>query len=153
MELQKLVQYDSETGLFKKTGADEWIAGAININGYLYIQINGVRHAAHRLAWAIAHGYWPKAVDHKNAIRIDNRLVNLREATNSQNQANRTVWPLKKNGLPRGVAKTHDGSGFETRIQVRGLQHHLGTYPTPLLAHMAYARAAMYFYGEFMRTE
>lgn len=44
---------------------------------------------AHRLAWLWVHGELPEhEIDHKNQIRSDNRIGNLRSATSKQNKEN-----------------------------------------------------------------
>lgn len=41
--------------------------------------IDGVRYTAHRVAWAMTHGYWPDRLFHINRDKSDNRLRNLSE--------------------------------------------------------------------------
>lgn len=61
----------------------------INYAGYLKVMIDHKTYRAHRLAWLITHGNWPKdQIDHIDRNRRNNRLANLREATQSQNLAN-----------------------------------------------------------------
>ncbi len=92
--LRELLHYDPETGVFT------WIvrrghvpagtvAGLRSDKWYVSITIDGYVHRAHRLAWLYVHGRWPEQkIDHKNGVRSDNRLCNLRDVSslfNSQN--------------------------------------------------------------------
>lgn len=62
--------------------------GSDNGKGYLKVGFNGKYFKVHRIAFALAYGYMPKEIDHKNRDRTDNRLVNLREVTRKQNTRN-----------------------------------------------------------------
>jgi hypothetical protein len=58
-------------------------------SGYVAIRIDGRKFQAHRLAWFYVNGKWPKdQIDHANGVRHDNRIVNLREATQAENSQN-----------------------------------------------------------------
>ena len=64
--------------------------GTRHIYGYRQGSLKGKRYKEHRLIWLYHYGEWPKeCIDHINGIRDDNRIENLREATNQQNQFNR----------------------------------------------------------------
>lgn len=66
------VSYDPDTGNFrwKKTSGRGYageVAGAAHSKGYLYITIRGVPYLAHRLAWYVTHGSFPRQqIDHRN---------------------------------------------------------------------------------------
>jgi len=82
------------------------IAGNTN-NGYRRISIthNGKKAhvAAHRLHWFMVYGEVPDKIDHINRNRLDNRIENLRLASQSQNNRNRTK-SKKATSIYRGVS-------------------------------------------------
>lgn len=58
-------------------------------HGYLRGGLLGINMAAHRVAWVLAHGFWPKnEIDHANGNRSDNRLENLRHVSHQENARN-----------------------------------------------------------------
>ena len=58
--------------------------------GYLRGNIFGTLYRAHRVAWAIHFAEWPASeIDHRDGDRANNKIANLREATRSENLANR----------------------------------------------------------------
>lgn len=109
-------------------------------SGYWDVFVDGQKIMAHRIIWAMHTGAWPVAfIDHINRVRSDNRVCNLREATQSQNSKNRAS--TNQLGL-KGVYPS--GSKFRALIQIN-----LGVFDTAELAHQAYATAAREIHGEF----
>jgi hypothetical protein len=99
-------------------------------------------------------GRWPEPqIDHRNKNMADNRWGNLREATASQNAANKSMLPANKEGAKGVVKVTRFGvAKFEARIRVDGKQIHLGRFDTRQEAHAAYCNAAEKHFGVFART-
>lgn len=148
-QINEWLDYNRETGVFnwKKSRGKRFtagdVAGKLSHQGYLQLTIPWCERVGnHRLAMFIEHGEWPKGdVDHINGNGLDNRIVNLRVATRSQNNQNR--WkksPNKSTGLI-GVSKRSDYDGYDARICVNRKQKCLGTYRTPEEAHKAYLMA------------
>lgn len=85
-------------------------AGSTLKSGYVNITINGVSHYAHRIAWALFNGSFPSDdLDHKNRIRNDNRIKNLKDATAATNNLNQGIRKDNVSGV-KGVrwdAKRH----------------------------------------------
>lgn len=115
-------------------------------DGYIKVGIGGISYRAHRLIWLMEHGEWPKAeIDHKNRVRNDNRLDNLRAANRSQN----TVNSAARRAATRGVAKEHNK--WRARIKVGDRKVHLGMFLTKEEASRAFAEASIQLYGEFAK--
>src|ERR1700731_2752322 len=93
--VNEVLSYDPETGIFRwkvKLSDRSPIgkrSGGHTSSGHWRIRVDGHYYLAHRLAWLLTHGVWPRdEIDHINRVRDDNRLANLREASHSQNHAN-----------------------------------------------------------------
>lgn len=149
--LRELLSYDPTTGLFKwrvnrrggcKAGS---VAGVNDGRGYIKTTIDGRPCRAHRLAWLYVYGEWPAhQIDHINGVRSDNRLANLREATNAQNLQNQRKANSKNKCGLLGVGPF--GDKWRAQISYYGTTKHLGLFETPELAHAVYleAKAAMH---------
>ena len=74
------------------------IAGYLHKTGYLYVGFNLKTYRVHRLIFLLCKGYTPRIIDHINCIRHDNKIENLRQATDAQNQYNTTKRKTNKSG-------------------------------------------------------
>jgi hypothetical protein len=90
-------------------------------------------------------------VDHINGNGLDNRPVNLRLATKSQNTMNRTAPSHNTSGV-KGVYFNKARSKWQAQITVGGKTTALGRFDTLELASAAYAKANANFHGDFGRT-
>ena len=107
--LQHVLHYDPETGIWtwrnpisrsKMRPGD--IAGRITSQGRRQIRIASGFYYSSRLAWLYMTGEWPEdQIDHINRIRDDDRWINLRAASQSQNSYNR-AW-AEESGEWRGI--------------------------------------------------
>ena len=156
--LRNFIYYDLATGDFfwrknhycAKMGQ---LAGHRRKDGYLIITINGRGYRAHRLAWLYVYGEDPKGeIDHVNGDPTDNRIVNLRIATRSQNVANTRKKNYSGNKL-KGVTPTRNGVKYKAQIRINGKNTYLGTYSNEEEAHAAYKAAAEKEFGAFARAE
>lgn len=156
--VRSILDYDPETGIFTwraKTGPHvRYRVGYVAFSRnklQVMIGIRGAKYCGHRLAWLWMTGEWPAdEVDHINGDRFDNRWVNLRAATNSQNSVNkgqpRSSSPFK------GVRFDPRRNYWQARIKHQGHQQHLGYFDTPEEAAEAYRKAAQARWGEFHRA-
>ncbi|MFA7308099.1 MAG: HNH endonuclease [Hyphomicrobium sp.] len=128
-------------------------AGCIKSDGYARIAIDNIRYFAHRLAWLYATGFWPACqIDHVDLVRSNNIFSNLREATHSQNRANRRAQSNNTSGV-KGVSLHKQKNKWQAQICVIGKTLRLGYFDTREDAAAAYAKAAQDLHGEFARTE
>ena len=103
------------------------VVGCLGSDGYWSIQIDGKRYNEHRLVWLYQRGKWPKnQLDHINRDRSDNRLINLREATNQQNCCNKAG----RNRIGyKNIYPTTSGN-YQVQCILDNTTHCLGTYKT-----------------------
>ncbi len=141
-ELQEAFTYVPKTGLLYRNSTGE-VTGT---KGNLKIQISHKGHilAVHRVAWKMVTGKDPvDTIDHINRDPYDNRWVNLREATRTQQQANRVMPSKHLTGVsPRS-------NKWQARIKKDGKQTYLGSFDTEMEAHLAYCFHAEQLHGEF----
>jgi hypothetical protein len=156
--LKSLLSYEPETGLIRwiakgKGRIKKKEAGTLLYSGYMGISIGVKRWQAHRIAWALYHGEWPKdQIDHINGVKTDNRICNLREATNSQNGKNIKLSKANKTGVT-GVCWSERYQNYRSYIKVDHKQKYLGTFKDFQEAAKArYAAEAKYF-GEWTRNK
>lgn len=103
------------------------LAGTPHSKGYLRVMVDGKNMYVHRIAWAIVHGEFPLQIDHKNTNRADNRLRNLRPATNSQNNHNKKTRKATNTGEPNVYFDVRYGS-YRACIYADGKRIHLGSF-------------------------
>lgn len=156
--LRHLLAYDPETGMFTwrqgrlhKNPHEGKRAGAVCGNGGIVIRVDYVMYHANRLAWFYVHGEWPsRFIDHKNGIRSDNRIANLREADDAQNQWNTKLSRANTSGF-RGINYVKPTGKWRATIGHRGKYIFLGGFETKERAVQAYKDASRRLYGEFER--
>lgn len=124
-ELWKLFSYNPVTGEFGVLGK-----GHLSIRrGYLVVSIGGRQISAQTIIWAMMTGEYPKkTIDHEDLDQSNNRWINLREANQAQQQANRRLFKNNKTGY-RGVYM--QCGKFRAQVRFDKKTHSLGTYDTP----------------------
>jgi hypothetical protein len=153
--LREVLHYDPDTGVFTWLRDTSRVragrqAGSLDAKGYRRIQFEGKGYKAHRLAFLYMLGRWPIGTpDHRNTDGDDNRWLNLRDATFSQNNGNRSRTKSHKTGF-KGVYLA-DGL-YVARIMKDGVRYSVGYFKDPETAHAAYAAKARELFGEFARV-
>jgi hypothetical protein len=136
-EIKDYLSYDPETGKCTwikatcnrvKVGSE---AGNLNPDGYLAVGFKGTTYKNHRVAWYLHYGEdaGDLQIDHMNHDRADNRITNLRLATNQQNGQNTGSL---------GVTYHRSSKTWIAQIGLQGKKYHLGCYSCPLLAGIDY---------------
>lgn len=145
--LKEYLHYDPLTGLFTWIKASGSRAKVGNIaghlkNGYIVIDINNKKYAAHRLAWLYIYGTMPNdLIDHKNSVKSDNRIDNLRQSNHQQNNCNlREAKSHNKTGF-LGVSLKKGTQRFYAQIKSNGEVIGLGYFDTAQEASEVYLEA------------
>jgi hypothetical protein len=145
--LKEVLLYLPDTGDFVWRKSLGWKGGLGKVagyqsHGYISITIDQVAYRAHRLAWLWCFGRWPATshLDHRNGVRSDNRIANLREATNAENLQNLRGPKSHSTTGVLGVHRSKEGN-FVAQITVNGKRKHLGRFPTAEAAGAAYLEA------------
>lgn len=89
-----------------------------------------------------------KIIDHINHDGLDNRRENLREATNSQNNANQQKMLGTSSGF-KGVYWHKQADKWRAQIMFNRKYKHLGLFASEIEAAHAYDNAARELFGEF----
>jgi len=153
-ELRRIVHYDPETGIMThrvklanrtKVGSEVgWLDKSPKC-GYRRVTIKGETYLVHRLAWLYVYGEWPdEQLDHINRVRIDNRISNLRDVTNQENQFNTSKNSNKSVpyvGVYYHKANRKWTAAISWKKDGKKHQKYLGSFETPEMASAAYLQA------------
>lgn len=144
--LRALLHYEPDTGALtwlvkpNKRLAAGHPAGCRVPEGYRIVTAEGCRTYAHRIAWALTYGAWPKGeIDHIDGDPSNDRISNLRDVTHRTNAQNVRRSFCGRDGL-LGTSKRSDGRVLAL-IWHEGKQRYLGTFYTEQDAHVAYVTA------------
>jgi len=156
--LKTILNYNPETGIFtwKKTLSNVAPVGSIaGTRGKEWgIKINKKKYLSHRLAYLYVYGNIPSnmEIDHINKNPFDNRIVNIRLATRSQNMFNTGKRISNTSGF-KGVYWDKSRGNFVALITFNYKLIYLGRFKTAIEAHTAYCEKAKEMHGEFARFE
>lgn len=152
-----LVVYDLARGVFNRRVAGrhyqvgDTLGFLDNSNGYVRLSIESKKYWAHRAAWFYVTGQWPeKQIDHIDRNRANNAWQNLREATQTQNNAN-AKKPINNTSGYKGVFFNSETNLFVAQIGFQNKNYQLGGYVDVVEAAKAYDAAAIKFFGEYAR--
>lgn len=152
-ELLKFVEYINGDLYWKKRPANHIHvgdkAGCVDSRGYLCIGFRGKLYRVHRVIYFMHHGELPEMVDHVDGDRLNNKIENLRAATNQENLRN-----MKSRGGSSGFKGVsyrarNKFRKYEAQIMVDRKYKHLGSFVSEEEAAHAYDAAALELFGNF----
>jgi hypothetical protein len=155
--VRELFDYYPEYGLLiRRTAVPKAprgsIAGTINSDGALICRVDYKIYYVHRLIWLHYYGEPPSIlIDHIDLNPSNNRISNLRLASDSQNAANKKGRTNSRSLIKGAHWSTSEGR-WRSSIKVNRKQIHLGWFDTKEEAAAAYAVAAAHYFGEFARV-
>ena len=162
MKVKRLLDYNTAISIWRydpDVGNFYWLispryrvnpgdkAGCVS-QGYYNLSYACDSYRAHRVAWLMMIGEWPQdQIDHINLNKLDNRWVNLRQATNAENCRNQPLKSNNKLGV-KGVHRNKRGE-YVAQLIVNG-KHVLCSYFETLEdAQDAYVQACVFHHKDF----
>jgi hypothetical protein len=149
-DLQKLFTYSFVEGALYWNDSSSRLAGSVNGGrGYVRVCIDYITYGRHRLVWAYFYGDPGfQIVDHVNNDRSDDRIENLRLATESDNRRNSRMYCTNTSGF-KGVTLEKSVNKWKAYIYRNNRRIHLGIFRHKEEAAAAYAKAAQELHGAF----
>lgn len=157
--LKEILSYAPETGLFTRlcwvggNARKDTIAGVEHDGRYIRISIDGKPYYAHRLAWLYMTGEWPEDdIDHKDLNGFNNRWINLREATRTQNSGNVHKRCTNTSGI-KGIWWNKYHQKWTAEIMINQKKIHIGHFVVFEDAVKARHEADEKYFGQYKRIE
>lgn len=118
---------------------------------YKRLNIKGKSYYLHQVIFFYHYGFIPKYIDHKDGNSLNNKIENLREATQSQNVHNSQKRKTNTSGF-KGVIWLKNRCKWRAQITVDGKNKNLGQFENINDAALAYEQGAKKFFGDFAKT-
>lgn len=128
------------------------LVGYVHIGtGYKHTRIFYKEYMVHILIWIMHNDIVPKGyfVEHKDRIRLNNKIDNLRLATRSQNCANVTKRKGNFGSQYKGVSYDTKKEKWLAHIQKDKKQYFIGLFNSEEDAREAYMIKSIELFGEF----
>lgn len=120
-------------------------------HGYRMCLLLGHKFKVHQLVWLLFHGELPRlSIDHLDGDRMNNKIENLRLASDHQNSMNlassrRSFAGVKNQSRSRPELKRP----FAAVVHHNGKKHYFGFFSTPEEARSAYIEGKRLLCGDF----
>lgn len=144
--------YTENTGkLWRKFDGKFTTTSSMSASGYLQTRIKNKTYYTHKLIWMLYYDEIPQnELDHIDGNKINNKIENLRKATHSENNRNRSKPSNNTSGY-KGVAWHKQENKWRAYITINQKQISLGLYDDKEDAVKAYNNAATKYHGEFAK--
>lgn len=125
-------------------------AGKLHRSGYIIVGLDREEYAAHRLIYQMMIGplIYGLVVDHKDAVKSNNRIDNLQQITVRENSIKDMSVLPNKTGY-RGVTLDNRDVRYRATIICDGKKIELGRYTSAEVAAQRYDEAAIDFFGKY----
>lgn len=147
IRLKQLFIY--KEGFLIKISNGERLEGA-KLKRYRTANIDNKGYLTHRLIFLFEKGFLPRFVDHEDGDPSNNRIRNLREATQQQNNQN-TKSRKNSTSIYLGVSWFKRDGRWKSQIQVNGKMKHIGCFDDEVEAAKARDLASIEYFGEFAK--
>jgi len=144
--IKKLFLYDNGI-LYRKSTKKPACPNSI-VKGYGTVKINNKNYKQHRIIFLYHHGYLPKALDHIDRNKLNNKIENLRPATKNGNNHNVGLSSHNTSGY-KGVYFHKPRKKWRAMIKINRKQIAIGRFDTKEEAALAYNKGALKYHGKF----
>lgn len=151
--LRRYFRIDSEWRIERRIARHGWkrVSKIRAGNKYASVCFEGKKHPVHRMIWALHYGEQPpEVVDHINNKPWDNRIENLRAATQAQNRWNVVEQSPNATGYS-GVRRS--ATGFYAVVYANYRRHASPIFDDAELAGLAAHELRRKHRGQFMPGE
>lgn len=131
--LKELFNYREDGFLIRRTNEGQRgrvgdLVGCLDNTGYLTVGVDEHKYLVHRLIWFWHHGYLPEnLLDHKDRIKINNWIDNLREVGHQCNIRNIDNPKTNTSGV-KGVIWSKANNKWMAFININKKQYYLGYF-------------------------
>ena len=152
-KVQELFEYRNGALFWKKSPNNLIKIGqkagtAINNAGYNIVGISGKTYRLHRIIFLYHQGYLPNKIDHIDCNRLNNKVENLRPATNEENSRNTKLSKKNKSGV-KGVHWASHVNKWLVQVRRGNTSKYLGVYKDLELAELVAIEARDKFHKEY----
>lgn len=147
--LNEIFEY-KDGALYRRSGQFAGYAECKHHTGYNVVFVKGKQMRSHRVIFAMHHGYFPEHVDHINGIKDDNRIENLRPATNQLNQYNAKIPVRNKSGVKNVIWLERDKK-WAVSMRINKKPTWVGKFDDLELADLVATEARIKYHGEYAR--
>jgi hypothetical protein len=145
--LHELFDYRDDGTLVRRKSGKPVVCN-MGSHRYLRVHVDGKAVALHRVIYLYHHGVLPDVVDHADNDRSNNRIENLREATQQENCLNRARHSNSRSPF-KNVYWSKAANKWSVQITANGRRKYLGVFSDIELADLIAQEARNVFHGNF----
>lgn len=89
---------------------------SLDRDGYKRVTVDGKGYRVHRIIWLYVYGYMPEnQIDHKDQVKTNNKIENLREVSFSCSSQNRDNFKSNTSGV-KGISWNNNNKKWKVTI-------------------------------------